>query len=914
MSQPLCLCATTRLAQTLRGEVRGGQTVWRTQPALTLAQWLASLADEALLTGIAELPAMLDPFAEKLLWEKVIAAALTEAAPLFDIQGMATSAAEAHALSCVWRIRPDSGQLSDEAQLFVGWQAAFEKRCRAGGWLAPASLHLSLIGLIEAGHFALPAAISFVGFDRYTPLEQRLMTALSGRGVVLENGPENAVDRSIQQVFPCADSLAECAAVAAWAKAQLAANPACKLAIVAPDLAGVRDTLAFALDDALHPALIRPDAAEVPRCFNFSLGRALADLPLIRVALDLLALGSGRAKLEQSRLSALLLAGGWSAATAEGDGRARLDTFLRRDLPYFTTLPALIRLAESLAETQANSQSNTLVDSLAENEAALCPQTVAALSAFVEVMSRATKAMLPGAWAALFRQALAAADWPGDRELSSHEFQAHRAFGEVLDSFGRFDTLLGPLSLSEAVHRLSQLCRQRIFQPETRGQPAIQVLGVLESAGLSFDALWVMGMNDDLWPPAPRPNPLLPAELLRAAGAAHASAEVELDFARRVHGRLLCAAPVVSFSYAQADGNRVLRPSPLIAGLPISAALPARVESLAQQLAQQADVACEQLVDALAPPVGEGEKVSGGSWLLRAQAICPAWAYYQFRLGGEAMDEPVEGLDPAARGTLVHEALEAFWTVVRSSQALAALVAPARQQTIAAAVSQALQTYELDRRVTLPARFRQLEAARLAKLLELWLTIEAKRGVDFEVIACEQPAEVEIEQIRVKMVVDRIDQLADGRQIIIDYKTGATVDIKNWADARITEPQLPIYAALVADEVTAVVFAKVLLDKPGFAGVADEKDILPGVQGVGDEKQKIFDPVEFPDWIAVVMHWRERLHAVAREVKTGQAGVMFADEKALQYCEVKPLLRLAERRRLLAAAMAAEVVAETVAG
>ena len=87
----------------------------------------------------------------------------------------------------------------------------------------------------------------------------------------------------------------------------------------------------------------------------------------------------------------------------------------------------------------------------------------------------------------------------------------------------------------------SQLCRQRIFQPETRGQPAIQVLGVLESAGLSFYALWVMGMNDDLWPPAPRPNPLLPAELLRAAGAAHASAEVELDFARRVHGRLLCA-------------------------------------------------------------------------------------------------------------------------------------------------------------------------------------------------------------------------------------------------------------------------------------------------------------------------------------------------------------------------------------
>ena len=84
------------------------------------------------------------------------------------------------------------------------------------------------------------------------------------------------------------------------------ADPAARLAIVAPDLGGVRDRLEFLLDDVLHPALIRPDAAEYPRCFNFSLGRALADLPLIRVALDWLALGASRAKVEQARLSALL--------------------------------------------------------------------------------------------------------------------------------------------------------------------------------------------------------------------------------------------------------------------------------------------------------------------------------------------------------------------------------------------------------------------------------------------------------------------------------------------------------------------------------------------------------------------------------------------------------------------------------
>jgi len=893
LSDSLYLCATTRLAQTLRGELPAERAVWRTRQALTLGQWFASLADEALLSGIADLPVGLDAFSERLLWEKVIAASLTEAAPLFDIQGMAASAAEAQALARVWKIRADGSELSDEAKLFIGWQAEFDKRCRSNGWIDTAGLQRQVVELIAAGHFALPASIAFIGFDRYTPLERDLMAALTARGVSVQNQPKFPVDRGNDdgrhRVVACADGDAECAAVVAWVQEQLAANPACRLGIVAPDLAGVRDRLEFLLDDALHPALIRPDAAEVPRAFNFSLGRALADLPLIRVALDLLALGSGRAKIEQSRLSALLLAGGWSAADGEADGRARLDAALRRDLPYFTTLPALIRLARRLAES----------------EAPLCPQTVDALDAFAETAAAASRKLPPGQWAGIFRNCLKAAGWPGDRPLSSHEFQARRAFGEVLDGFGRLDGLLGPLAFAEAVRRLSQLCRQRLFQPETRGRPAIQVLGVLESAGLDFDALWVMGMNDDLWPPPPRPNPLLPAELLRAAGAAHASAEVELDFAQRVHERLSHSAPKVTFSFAQADGNRVLRPSPLIAGIPLAADASAEVVTLARQMAGESAAVLELIADAMAPPVGEGEKVSGGSWVLRAQAICPAWAYFQYRLGGEAMDEPVEGLDPAARGTLVHEALEAFWTAVRSSDALAALGELSRQQAIAEAVTKALQTFELDRRITLPARFRELEAARLAKLVDVWLLVEAKRGLSFDVIACEAPAEVEIEGIKVKMIVDRIDQLADGRQVIIDYKTGAAVDTKNWAEQRITEPQLPIYAALVNEDVAAVVFAKVLLDKPAFAGVADEKDILPGVQGIGDEKQKIFDPAEFPDWIAVITHWRERLHAVAKEVKQGRAGVVFADEKGLQYCEVLPLLRLPERRRLLAAAQAA---------
>ena len=65
--------------------------------------------------------------------------------------------------------------------------------------------------------------------------------------------------------------------------------------------------------------------------------------------------------------------------------------------------------------------------------------------------------------------------------------------------------------------RVKRLAAQTLFQPEAPDVP-IQVLGVLESAGLEFDHLWVMGLTDEAWPIPARPNPFIPVALQRAAG------------------------------------------------------------------------------------------------------------------------------------------------------------------------------------------------------------------------------------------------------------------------------------------------------------------------------------------------------------------------------------------------------------
>ena len=169
-------------------------------------------------------------------------------------------------------------------------------------------------------------------------------------------------------------------------------------------------------------------------------------------------------------------------------------------------------------------------------------------------------------------------------------------------------------------------------------------------------------------------------------------------------------------------------------------------------------------------------------------------------------------------------------------------------------------------------------------------------------LACEERHRLDIEGLPVTVVVDRVDELGDGRLAIIDYKSGRSDRTGSWGAARILEPQLPIYAALAFPDraVAAVALARVTREEPAFFGVAEDEGLLPGVKALAQQRKR-YGEEDFPDWEALRARWAERLREVAREVRDGVAAVVFEDEKDLQYCEVKPLLRLAERRQQMEA-------------
>ena len=137
----------------------------------------------------------------------------------------------------------------------------------------------------------------------------------------------------------------------------------------------------------------------------------------------------------------------------------------------------------------------------------------------------------------------------------------------------------------------------------------------------------------------------------------------------------------------------------------------------------------EVLRDCNAPPLA-GAPLTTGSRVIVAQSECPFQALASVRWDAGPWPPPLTGLSAAERGTLVHEALAAFWRDVRTQARLLELVGTdALAARIDAAAAAAVGTLTAARRAELPAVVLAGEAQRLARTLRDWLVgVECARG------------------------------------------------------------------------------------------------------------------------------------------------------------------------------------------
>lgn len=880
----LILCPTARLVRSIQADIAHkqlqlGQNQWQSAPVHTLSQWLNDITEENLLTGqIAEQspPLALSLFNEQLLWEEVITQSLKKNAfgDLFDVSGLASAAIEANRYVIAWNLHVPREHQAEESRQFSQWQRAFQQRCSQLNVLENVRYMDWQLNCLAQSTHKLPARIEFAGFDQTAPQEQHLSEILTNHNIeVAEYVTTHAKPAQAQHV--CLENQeAECRAAVAWTKLNLDKNPNAKLAIVAPQLSEIRNQLADLLDDVFYPTSLRPGLADSARCYNFSLGSPLAQQPVIQAALNLLRLFSSY-QLQQADVSSMLLSPFWSATQQEADARALLDAKMREKLPLQFTLSRLVEFAKKQHE----------------NGLAI-PHLLADMNAAAAI---STKRATPSQWTQTLQSLLSALNWPGGRNLTSLEYQAINAWQKALQQLKKLDVLGKSLSASEVTQLVQQICTEQVFQAESEGEPSIQVLGVMESLSAPVDAMWVMGMNDHIWPLPARPNPLLPAFIQRAASVPNADNSVQAAFATTIHKRLLHSAKSIIFSSSKTEGESQLRASPMMKNITQKdiasiEAMPL-AETLAERLSHQSNADLEHIDDHLAPAIQTGEHVSGGTGLLKAQAICPAWAFYQYRLGAKALKTPSNGLDSMERGSLVHGVLERFWRNRHFSD-LRDMSETELSQALNKAVHNALRDFAAESNIA-STIILELEHERLHKLIGDWLQFEKERGIAFNIVECEAEKKVHICGIEVTLKIDRIHQLENDGIEFIDYKTGQKPEVKSWGEDRITEPQLPIYAAFYIESITKVSgvhFGMVKAAEHAFSGVTESNF------EVEKEKRKPTFTQNFSDWQALLEHWKTSIEAIALEIKNGESAVKFSDENDLMYCEVTPLLRLPERQ------------------
>jgi probable DNA repair protein len=850
---------TRRLAHHLKARhdavcVERGLAVWRAPDIVTWSGLIERMFKLDRQAGRTDRRWLSDG-AARLAWERLVQRD-PHAAGVIGPEGLGRTAHRSWRLLHDYDIALGALDASDgpEVAAFVRWAAEYQHWLETAGWVDGARAQ-GLVHATSAG-----TRLRLAGFDTLTPAQRAFTQRLLGAGV------EVIVDATAPPAghtgwVTARDRDAEIESAARWAALRLHKGSGQQLAIVVPGLAQVRAQVRRALDRVLAPpATICGGPAPESIAYELAAARALSERAVVTAALEWLGAFCRETDIVTSSL--LLRNRFCRGADTEASARAALDAWIRR---HAAPSLSLVRLAEHAARRQ-------------------CPQLSALLQAALGTAQRWPHRGLPSVWSRAFFGLLQEIGWPGEN-LDSVEHQARQRWQLLFGDFGGHDDVLGPVGAGQALSLLRDLADATLFEPQETRAPLV-VIDPETCAGMSFDAIWVCGLDAAQWPPPAAPDPFLPRSWQARRSVPGATADVAAAQARRTLDRLRGSALEVILSVPLFEDEAPLLPSALLVDIDPIPALQLWTNPTPARTAFAARPPLIVTVDGTMPLLAAGERATGGAKVLELQAACPFRASAEQRLGARALEEPALGLDAASRGNLVHEVFARLWSAVRTSEAMAALTPAERRARLQAAIAAEL------------APLRREADGVLLRLLDIearWLESRALELLDcdlgrpaFAVESVEATRTVQIGGLELTLRLDRVDRLADGKLAVIDYKTGSDAEPKSWLDERPKLPQLPLYVEAVgADRVAAVAFGRVRAGSTGYAGLARDAGAFPGCK---------VQPDAYASWDALLAEWHRRLEILAREYAAGDARLAPDPRHACRHCHLPGLCRIGDTR------------------
>ncbi|MGH6870501.1 MAG: double-strand break repair protein AddB [Rhizomicrobium sp.] len=373
--------------------------------------------------------------------------------------------------------------------------------------------------------------------------------------------------------------------------------------------------------------------------------------------------------------------------------------------------------------------------------------------------------------------------WRGDAGES-----AERLFEELrVDSRG-----IPPIEPRAYAALFAELAEERPIRPAFGRHPRLAILGPLEARLLHFDTVVLGGLNEAGWPAAAGADPWLSRPMRQTLGLESPERAIGLaahDFASLAAGpRVILSRALKSEGSPTVASRWVQRLEQLVRGLALSHYLHDRTgyAAIARQIDEPEHAAIRIARPRPTPPVAVRPRSLSvteiETWLRDPYAI---YAKHVLRLRPlDPLDAEIGALE---RGTAVHEALERFFKELGAAwpdDARQRLIAIADETFAQAGVPLATLALWKPRFARAAEWFAKAEAPRRARIAQSFVEIAGRWSFagpagDF-VLRCR---------------ADRIDRLASGGAVVIDYKTGKAPSNKQVA--ALIRPQLPLEGAIL---------------------------------------------------------------------------------------------------------------------
>jgi len=748
---------------------------------------------------------------------------------------------------------------SQESALFKKWLKVYRQRTK--GVVCEQMAIPIVIEAVREGVLRLPEHITFHAFDDFPPLIDTFIAALKENTAVAICDAKNEAQAILSQTSAY-DDREQLSKAANWAYNKLDLEPTARIAIVIPELANKRDKIISALDNVFEPQKILPHIPHYVQPYNISMGESLSSQPVIRFTQTLLKIGLNLS--DTSTLMQVVTSPFLSHSDKESWKRAIFKLNLR-EYPEQMTLLNLI-------------------------EAEDCPSNLySAIKQFVAKLLGAPDKDVMANWLSLFEDALEAAGWPGERSLNSIEFQAIKQYKTLLSRVCTHYSF-EQVTMETALFYFNLALNSTIFAPESEDSP-IQVLGLLEAAGLQFDYIYLLDMNDSVFPAKASPTPFLPELLQKELGMPHADPARELEFSKALIDRYTHSAKEIIYSYCEYDRDKELSPTIFVSGSQLGANT-FNVNELNYEDLLYRKIPIEVIQDEPVPvDAGQAE---GTTALLSDQAKCPFSAFMKHRVKVREKAKSHMGFSPIQRGNALHNAMLHFWKGVQDQATLLSLSADALNDAIAGAVAYGLNVEDVIDNIE--PTLMQMETQLLTKVIGNWLDIEKQRP-PFAIDALEKKSHVKFGPVGINLRIDRVDLLStdkkeahsqdESKRGVIDYKLSEGTTAPLLSEKPFEDAQLPVYA-----------LAEKNVDMVGYASFKPDYEKLDAVAGQScDEVAKVdgrnVRPVK-DDFASTLENWNSRLVELANDYIEGTANIT-PSVNACRYCPYSLICRVSVR-------------------